>query len=317
MTLVYADRVQQTTQTEGTITYSLDATIPDGEQSILAAVGDGNTFYYTVEDGDNWEVGLGTIHAGTPNTVERTTILKSSQSDSSVNWGVGTRNIFLGLPADVANSIFSEVVGFVVNLSSPNGRTFTRRSIAAGDGIGVVNGDGQSGSPTITSTSRVLNRDVTARSVDNTVTETSIYSFSVPASTLGTDKKLRLTVFGEIRNSFGAATFAVRGKYGATTFSTFSSLSNAVEATGRAIKMVFEIAAFNSANAQIGVGELNVGANGGFGGSATGFGAVGHTIKTDMAEDSALSKTLEVTVQHDTADPSIEFISSGAILELV
>jgi hypothetical protein len=99
MALVVADRVQETTTTTGTGTYTL-AGAKAGFQS-FGAVGDGNTTYYACTDGTDYEVGIGTYTAsGT--TLARTTIIESSNSDAAVNWGAGEKDIFVTLPASKA-----------------------------------------------------------------------------------------------------------------------------------------------------------------------------------------------------------------------
>jgi len=99
MALVFADRVKETTATTGTGTITL-AGAADGFQS-FSAIGDTNTCYYVIEDGNDWEVGLGTYTAsGT--TLSRDTILSSSNAGSAVNWGAGEKNVFNTLPADKA-----------------------------------------------------------------------------------------------------------------------------------------------------------------------------------------------------------------------
>ena len=99
MALVVADRVQETTTTTGTGSYTL-AGAKDGFQS-FAAVGDGNTTYYACTDGTDYEVGIGTYTAsGT--TLARTTIIESSNSDAAVSWSAGSKDIFVTLPASKA-----------------------------------------------------------------------------------------------------------------------------------------------------------------------------------------------------------------------
>jgi hypothetical protein len=99
MALVVADRVQETTNTTGTGTYTL-AGAKTGFQS-FAAVGDNNTTYYACTDGTDYEVGIGTYTA-TGTTLARTTIIESSNSDLAVSWGAGSKDIFVTLPASKA-----------------------------------------------------------------------------------------------------------------------------------------------------------------------------------------------------------------------
>ena len=101
MALILADRVQETTTTTGTGTVTLAGAV-SGYQT-FAAVGDGNSTYYTIagQTGSEWEVGIGTYTAsGT--TLSRTTVLSSSNSGSLVNFSAGTKNVFVTYPASLA-----------------------------------------------------------------------------------------------------------------------------------------------------------------------------------------------------------------------
>jgi hypothetical protein len=101
MAFVLADRVQETTTSTGTGTITL-AGAATGFQS-FSVIGNGNTTFYTIADqsGSNWEVGIGTYTAsGT--TLSRTTVLSSSNSGSLVNFGAGTKNVFVTYPAGKA-----------------------------------------------------------------------------------------------------------------------------------------------------------------------------------------------------------------------
>ena len=113
MALVVKDRVQETTTTTGTGTVTLAGAVT-GFQT-FAAIGDGNTCYYAITSGNNWEVGLGTYTAyGT--TLSRDTILESSNSGSAITLS-GTSNVFVTYPAeksghkDANNTIYSEQLG--------------------------------------------------------------------------------------------------------------------------------------------------------------------------------------------------------------
>ena len=96
MATVVDDRVQETTTTTGTGTFTL-AGAKTGFQS-FANIGDGNDTYYCCTDGNDYEVGIGTYTAsGT--TLTRTTILDSTNGGSAVNWSAGSRDIFCTMPA--------------------------------------------------------------------------------------------------------------------------------------------------------------------------------------------------------------------------
>ena len=91
MALVVKDRVKETTTTTGTGTITL-AGAETGFQS-FSVVGDGNTTYYAIESGSDWEVGIGTYTAsGT--TLSRDTILESSNAGSAISLS-GTSTVFV------------------------------------------------------------------------------------------------------------------------------------------------------------------------------------------------------------------------------
>lgn len=98
MPLVIADRVQETTTTAGTGTITLAGAVT-GFQS-FAAIGNGNTTYYTIAHTTlaEWEVGVGT-YTSSGTTLARTTVLASSNSGSAVNFSAGTKNVFCTYPA--------------------------------------------------------------------------------------------------------------------------------------------------------------------------------------------------------------------------
>ena len=100
MSLIVADRVQETTNTAGTGAYTLGGAVA-GFQTFASVASDTDTVYYSITDNVDFEVGLGTYASGA-GTIARTTVFSSSNSDAAVDWGVGTKNIFLTYPADKA-----------------------------------------------------------------------------------------------------------------------------------------------------------------------------------------------------------------------
>jgi hypothetical protein len=97
MALVLADRVRDTTTTTGTGTVTLSGTAPTGYQN-FSVVGNGNTTYYTINAGSQFEVGIGTYSSTGP-TLARTTILSSSNGGAAVDFAAGTKDVFVTYPS--------------------------------------------------------------------------------------------------------------------------------------------------------------------------------------------------------------------------
>jgi hypothetical protein len=99
MPLVVRDRVNETSTTTGTGTFTLAGAVT-GFQS-FSVIGNGNTTYYTIslQGGSQWEVGIGT-YTSSGTTLSRDTVLSSSAGGTTkVNFSAGTKNVFVTYPA--------------------------------------------------------------------------------------------------------------------------------------------------------------------------------------------------------------------------
>jgi hypothetical protein len=144
MAIVLKDRVKETSTTTGTGAITLLGAV-EGYQA-FSAIGDGNTTYYAIynaEDG-SWEVGTGTYTAsGT--TLSRDTVFESSNAGSLVNFGAGTKDVFVTYPAERA--IYEEPTGntlidggpITVIGSGVSPGSYTTFSAALGEMYGNVN----------------------------------------------------------------------------------------------------------------------------------------------------------------------------------
>lgn len=128
MALVVKDRVKETTTTTGIGPLTLAGAVP-GFQS-FSVIGDGNKTYYTITDGLNWEVGIGTYTAS--GTTLSRTVLASSVGTTLVNWGAGSKDIFVTYPANL--SVVSPVTPIAtgVNSLAINGTATSNFSTAIG-----------------------------------------------------------------------------------------------------------------------------------------------------------------------------------------
>lgn len=96
MAFVVKDRVKETTTTQGTGTLTLDGAAT-GFQG-FTAIGDGNTTYYTISGGSQWEVGIG-IYTASGTTLSRDTVLASSNNGNLVNLSAGSKDVFVVYPS--------------------------------------------------------------------------------------------------------------------------------------------------------------------------------------------------------------------------
>ena len=119
MALVVKDRVQETSTTTGTGTITLAGAV-SGFQS-FSAIGNGNTTYYAIVGGTQWEVGIGT-YTSSGTTLSRDTVLASS-TGSKLDLAAGTKNVFVTYPAD--KSIYDDASGNVIALGTPASVTLT------------------------------------------------------------------------------------------------------------------------------------------------------------------------------------------------
>lgn len=173
-------------------------------------------------------------------------------------------------------------------------------------------------------TPRVLDRDVITANVVNTVTETVVYSFSVPGGTLGTNRMLRLTYIGDYLNNSGSgAAFDMRVKFGGTTLIDYQATSIASNASRRDLLLGVDISAKNATNAQVVSGRLG-GTVATMAGSATITSILGTNGSTEnkvvinsLALDSTTALTLEITIQHGVANANISGRALAVHLELI
>ena len=103
MALVLNDRVKETTTTTGTGTINL-AGAETGFESFVSAIGNSNTTYYAIahQSANEFEIGIGTVTDASPDTLSRTTIISSTNSDAAVDFSAGTKDVFCTLPASKA-----------------------------------------------------------------------------------------------------------------------------------------------------------------------------------------------------------------------
>ena len=111
MALALKDRVKETTTTTGTGTVTL-AGAAAGFQSFVV-IGDGNQTFYAIVDATSgaWEVGVGT-YTSSGTTLSRTTVVSSSNAGSLVNFGAGSKDVFVTYPS--SRAVYLDAAGSAV-----------------------------------------------------------------------------------------------------------------------------------------------------------------------------------------------------------
>lgn len=183
MAYAKANRVFETTTTTGTGSLNLAGTSA-GFQTFVSGIGDGNTCHYEINNGTDWEVGIGTVTAGSPDVLSRDTVLESTNADAKVNWGSGTKNVFVLLSAQ--------------NTAETNANnSFTGNNAFSGDN--TYTGDNDFSGGTITLPSSTFGDIKEAASA----TETGVVELSTDAELkTGTDT-VRAVTPANIKNSLG------------------------------------------------------------------------------------------------------------------
>lgn len=122
MPLQLANRVKETSLTTGSGVITLAGAV-DGYQAFSSALSSGDTTYYTITNGNNWEVGIGTYGSS---TLSRDTILSSSNSDSLISLSSSRSNVFIAYPSeksvykDASNQVIVGSSGVIVELGTPS-----------------------------------------------------------------------------------------------------------------------------------------------------------------------------------------------------
>lgn len=192
MALVILDRVKETTSTNGTGTLSLSGAL-SGFQS-FSNVGNGNTTYYTIESGVDWEVGIGT-YTSTGSTLSRDTVLASSASGAKISVVSGAF-VWGDYPADRL-------------VSTDNTATLTNKTISGSNNTlsSIANSSLTNSSITINGSPVSLGGSLSVGTV------TSVTATSPVASTGGTTPVI----------SIPAATTSVSGYLTSTDWNTFNN----------------------------------------------------------------------------------------------
>jgi hypothetical protein len=170
--------------------------------------------------------------------------------------------------------------------------------------IGYVNGVTSAIQTQINARTKIIAFSVTQTEVVSTTDETTLYTVTIPANTIGTANLLRIAGRVSHRNdSGGNVNCTIRYKLGGTTLvtDTVSSISDAgtTRRNGDLTAHIFGTGTnTQAASASVWIGGSN----------ATGEGTA--------AEDAATNLTFTITAEHSAADATVSIILKGIVIEL-
>lgn len=279
--------------------------------------------------GDVVIIGTGTNSSFTTTTTESDPLALGVAMDTIANDAVG--KIAIGGSVDVLVTATTTRGQYIVTSTTvKQGKPTTvllpgafARAVEARTGSGLVKCllFGQAQLPAVIT----LDRDVAELEVVNTVTETTVYSYTVPGGTLGTNRALRLTMVGDYLNNSGVSSqsLTLRCKYGGTLVGGYQQDNN-TDADRVAVTFDVVISAANATNAQRSrslcfFGE-NASPSSGSPPTITALpkdASVSALVNNGLALDSTADQSLIVTVQHETANANQSFKCYTVHLELV
>lgn len=153
--------------------------------------------------------------------------------------------------------------------------------------------------------SQRIDYEVVSLTNANSVAETTMYTYTVPAGTLGTTRILRLTAYGWYINTTGAGSqFDVKIKFGSTQFFHWT-VTPTVGANSRSWVLTSMLSAANAAGTQIGSSRMTIRdavADDTVAGTESYIGVAPCAL---ISVDSTINKDLIITFQNATANANI------------
>ncbi len=154
----------------------------------------------------------------------------------------------------------------------------------------------------------ILDAAVQSTTVGNTANETTLYTFAIPAGTMGTANALKLTIIGTWKQN-ASKHMTIKLIYGATTVATITDSAYENSATTFNFKIEAYLCAQGATNAQFGTIHYRTGLKDS---DSMDCGAQGTST-----EDSTGALNLVVTCKWDGASADATLTSKYAILEKI
>jgi hypothetical protein len=142
MAFVIEDHVRENSLTTGTGAIALGGAV-SGHRAFSSVMSDQDTTWYAiVMPGSGWETGTGTYNSAS-NTLSRTEVLSSSNSNTLVSFAAGTKDVFITQPAKKAQPFPSGTLMLFQQSTAP--LFWTKQTTHNDKALRVVSGTASSG----------------------------------------------------------------------------------------------------------------------------------------------------------------------------
>ncbi len=228
-----------------------------------------------------------------------------------------------------ATSIANDAVTFAKMQNITSDRLLGRDTAGSGDAeeLTVSGGIEFSGSTGVVSSSRTLDRDASVNTFNTTVAETTIYSYTIPANTLGANDEIHTRILNYYFNNTGSSRgYIIKVKLGGTTIVDFDTSSSYFSSNSakRLVKVDVYISSLGATNSQYVTIQVNHASGTSPSGSiTTGEGSLwSNNIGNiqvgsgTLSQDMTSSKVFEISVQLSASSANHEWSSYSAITQL-
>lgn len=191
-----------------------------------------------------------------------------------------------------------------------------------------INASGDLSCAAVAFTSKTLSKKTSSTTINNTTTETAIFSYTIPANTVDANGGLRLHLDNEWLNNTGAYRgFVIKAKLGGATVIEFTTGNSwaGPSATRSLVEVDLRLDALGATNSQIVTLRWQMQSSvGAFGTLTTGTGRTGTTSPPyllvnsgTLSKDMTASQVLEVSITLSTNSTNLEWKSYAGTLELL
>jgi hypothetical protein len=244
------------------------------------------------------------------------TITQANATNANITaTGILTGNINFIFPAGVGGNwnFFNNTTGaFAVTVKTAGGTGVvvaqTQRAPISSDGVNCYS----------TLPIGILYESGTTVDIVSTAASTNFFVYSLPANSLGTLRKVRVTFLGDFLNNTGVnQTLQFTGIFGGTSIFDTTAVAISASASRRSIKIIMEIQANGATNAQFSESEILTGGGAnGDGGTAVILSSYLHAFASS-AEDTTTARNIAITGTLGVASTNLSVRMRGLTIELL